>query len=67
MLKVMLVLITDINTGSLRHVITVVTGLQSSEDKMRCCNVTGLQRGVYIISWGVRIISWGCEGNGTRV
>ncbi len=33
------------------------------KDKMRCCDVTGLQRGVHIISWGVRIISWGCEGN----
>src|SRR6266480_1634364 len=30
---------------------------------MRCCDVTGLQRGVHIISWGVCIISWGCEGN----
>ncbi len=25
--------------------------------------MTGLQRGVHIISWGVCIISWGCEGN----
>ena len=53
----------DINMGSLRRITKVVAGLHSSEDKMRCYNVTGLQRGVYIISRGVDVISWGCEGN----
>ena len=38
-----------------------------AEDKMRCCDVTGLQRGVDEISRGVDVISWGCEGNITGV
>jgi len=45
----MLATIININMGSSRSFIKVVTGLYSSEDKMRCCDVTGLQRGVDVI------------------